>query len=101
VGLNLLRVEHPQVHLIVDKDGKTNQPVPKHPRRARAVQDTLLDLRANEASGERRRAAERPRDSVRNGGARSECEVHYLRDDRPLWDRDRPERSAHEDGQAA
>ncbi len=26
-----LRVEHPQFHLIVDKDGKTNQPTPKHP----------------------------------------------------------------------
>ena len=28
VGLNLLRVEQPRVHLIVDKNGKTNQPVP-------------------------------------------------------------------------
>ena len=34
VGLNLLRVEHPQVHLIVDKDGKTNQPVPRHPSKS-------------------------------------------------------------------
>jgi translocation and assembly module TamB len=49
VGLNLLRVEHPQVHLIVDKDGKTNQPVPKHPAtNNEPLQDTLLDLRANE-----------------------------------------------------
>src|SRR5271155_1456795 len=31
VRLNYLSVEHPQIHLIVDKDGKTNQPVPKHP----------------------------------------------------------------------
>ncbi len=31
IGLNYLRVEQPQVHLIIDKDGKTNQPVPKHP----------------------------------------------------------------------
>src|ERR1019366_3390170 len=31
VGLNLLRIERPSVHLIIDKDGKTNQPVPKHP----------------------------------------------------------------------
>jgi translocation and assembly module TamB len=49
VGLNLLRIEHPQVHLIVDKDGKTNQPVPKHPSKStEPLQDTLLDLRANE-----------------------------------------------------
>jgi translocation and assembly module TamB len=31
IRLKLLRVEHPQFHLIVDRDGKTNQPVPKHP----------------------------------------------------------------------
>jgi translocation and assembly module TamB len=49
VGLNLLRVEHPQVHLIIDKNGKTNQPVPKHPTTStEPLQDTLLDLRANE-----------------------------------------------------
>jgi translocation and assembly module TamB len=49
VGLNLLRVEHPQVHLIVDKNGRTNQPVPKHPSTSNEpIQDTLLDLRANE-----------------------------------------------------
>ena len=50
VRLKLLRVEHPQFHLIVDKDGKTNQPVPKHPSTSNEpVQDTLLDLRAKEA----------------------------------------------------
>ncbi|MGD0798555.1 MAG: translocation/assembly module TamB domain-containing protein [Acidobacteriaceae bacterium] len=50
VGLNLLRVEHPQVHVIVDKDGRTNQPTPKHPKASEEpLQDTLLDLRANEA----------------------------------------------------
>ncbi len=49
VGLNLLRIEHPQVHLIIDKDGKTNQPVPKHPATStEPIQDTLLDLRAND-----------------------------------------------------
>ena len=47
VSLNYLRVEHPQVHLIVDKDGKTNQPVPKHPSTSKKpVMDTLLDLKA-------------------------------------------------------
>lgn len=51
VGLDLLQVEHPQFHLIIDKDGKTNQPVPKHPRTStEPLQDTLLDLRANEAN---------------------------------------------------
>jgi translocation and assembly module TamB len=49
VGLNLLRIEQPQIHLIIDKNGKTNQPVPKHPSTsAEPLQDTLLDLRANE-----------------------------------------------------
>ena len=50
IGLSLLRIEHPQVHLIIDKDGKTNQPVPKHPSTStEPVQDTLLDLKAGEA----------------------------------------------------
>ncbi|NYF79751.1 translocation/assembly module TamB domain-containing protein [Granulicella arctica] len=49
VGLNLLRVEHPQVHLIIDKDGKTNQPAPKHPSTSKTpVIDTLLDLKARD-----------------------------------------------------
>jgi len=49
VGLDLLRVEHPQVHLIVDKDGHTNQPVPKHPQTSsEPMQDALLDLKATE-----------------------------------------------------
>jgi translocation and assembly module TamB len=50
IRLKLLRVEHPQFHLIVDKDGRTNQPAPKHPKTStEPVQDTLLDLRAKEA----------------------------------------------------
>ncbi len=49
IGLNLLRVEAPHVHLIVYKDGSTNQPVPKHPTpSSEPVQDTLLDLKATE-----------------------------------------------------
>jgi translocation and assembly module TamB len=49
IGLDLLRVEGPRVHLIVDKDGKTNQPVPKHPTKStEPVQDTLLDLKARD-----------------------------------------------------
>jgi translocation and assembly module TamB len=51
VGLKLLRVEKPQLHLMVDKDGKTNAPVPKHPSVSKKpVVDTLLDLRAREVS---------------------------------------------------
>ncbi|MGD0446021.1 MAG: translocation/assembly module TamB, partial [Edaphobacter sp.] len=49
VRLNYLGVEHPQFHLIVDKDGKTNQPEPKHPKTSKTpVTDTLLDLKAGE-----------------------------------------------------
>jgi translocation and assembly module TamB len=49
VSLNYLRVDRLQVHLIVDKDGKTNQPVPKHPNTSNEpVADTLLDLKAKE-----------------------------------------------------
>jgi translocation and assembly module TamB len=49
VSLDYLRVDHLQVHLIIDKDGKTNQPEPKHPNSSKeAVTDTLLDLKAKE-----------------------------------------------------
>src|SRR5579875_1594976 len=49
IGLNFLRVEQPHAHLIIDKDGKTNQPVPKHPSTStEPVQDSLLDLQAKE-----------------------------------------------------
>ena len=47
VGLNYLRVDQPHFHLIVDKDGKTNQPVPKKPSSStEPIQDALLDLQA-------------------------------------------------------
>jgi translocation and assembly module TamB len=49
IGLNFLRVEQPHVHLIVDKDGKTNQPTPKRPTPStEPVQDAVLDLKAGE-----------------------------------------------------
>jgi translocation and assembly module TamB len=49
VGLDLLRVESPRVHLIVDKDGRTNQPVPKKKTQSNEpVIDTLLDLKAKD-----------------------------------------------------
>jgi translocation and assembly module TamB len=47
IGLNYLRIEQPHIHLIIDKNGKTNQPVPKHPSAStEPIQDTLLDLQA-------------------------------------------------------
>jgi translocation and assembly module TamB len=47
IGLNYLRVEEPHLHLIVYKNGDTNQPVPKHPSTStEPMQDTLLDLQA-------------------------------------------------------
>jgi len=50
INLNYLGVDHPQFHLMIDKDGKTNQPVPKHPHAQKAsVTDTLLDLKTKEA----------------------------------------------------
>ncbi|GGG80659.1 translocation/assembly module TamB domain-containing protein [Edaphobacter dinghuensis] len=49
ISLNFLRVDHPQVHLMIDKNGKTNQPVPKHPSTSKEpVMDTLLDLKAKQ-----------------------------------------------------
>jgi translocation and assembly module TamB len=51
VGLKLLRVEKPQVHLMVDKDGNTNVPAPKHLAVSKKpMVDTLLDLRAREVA---------------------------------------------------
>jgi translocation and assembly module TamB len=47
VSLRYLRVEQPRFHLIVDKDGHSNAPVPKHKSTSNeSVQDTLLDLQA-------------------------------------------------------
>ena len=47
IGLNYLRVEQPHFHLIIDKNGKTNQPVPKHTAPStEPIQNTLLDLQA-------------------------------------------------------
>jgi translocation and assembly module TamB len=47
ISLRYLRVEQPHVHLIIDKNGHTNQPTPKHPSTStEPIQDTLLDLQA-------------------------------------------------------
>jgi len=48
ISLDFLRVEQPRVHLIVNKDGTTNQPVPKTKSTSNEpVLDTLLDLQAH------------------------------------------------------
>jgi translocation and assembly module TamB len=47
IGLNYLGVEQPHFHLIIDKDGKTNQPTPRQQSNStEPVQNTLLDLQA-------------------------------------------------------
>jgi translocation and assembly module TamB len=47
IGLSYLGVEQPHFHLIVDKNGRTNQPVPKHSTQSsEPIQDTLIDLQA-------------------------------------------------------
>jgi translocation and assembly module TamB len=48
VSVRYLRVEQPHIHLIIDKNGRTNQPTPKHPSAPsnEPIQDTLLDLQA-------------------------------------------------------
>ncbi len=48
ISLRYLRVEQPHFHLIMDKDGHSNAPVPKHRSTSNeSVEDTLLDLRAH------------------------------------------------------
>ncbi len=48
ITLALLHVDKPQVHLIINKDGTTNQPVPKVKSTSNEpVLDTLLDLQAS------------------------------------------------------
>jgi translocation and assembly module TamB len=80
VGLKLLRVERPQVHLMVDKDGKTNVPTPKHPSTSKEpVADTLLDLRAKEVALVDGVALVNDRAIPFDVAARDlDAEVHYL-----------------------
>ncbi len=48
ITLALLHVDRPQVHLIINKDGTTNQPIPKTKSTStEPVLDTLLDLQAS------------------------------------------------------
>ena len=49
VSLSLLRVESPQIHIVVDKDGKNNIPTPKKKNQSnQPIADTLLDLKAQQ-----------------------------------------------------
>ena len=49
VSLSLLRVESPRIHIIIDKDGKTNQPTPRKKNPSNEpIPDTLLDLKAEQ-----------------------------------------------------
>jgi translocation and assembly module TamB len=46
VVLHALEVDHPSFHLIINPDGSTNQPHPKHaPKPGKPIIDTLFDLR--------------------------------------------------------
>ncbi len=80
IALNLLRVEHPQIHLIIDKDGKTNQPTPKHPSTSKEpLSDTLLDLKAHEVEIQNGVALLNDRAIPLDVAARElEAEVHYI-----------------------
>lgn len=80
VGVSLLRVEQPHIHLIIDKDGKTNQPVPRHPSTSsEPVQNTLLDLQAGKVELADGLAVVNDRPVPFNLAARDlNAEVHYL-----------------------
>ena len=80
VGLNYLRIEQPHFHLIIDKDGKTNQPVPKKPSTStEPVQNTLLDLQAKQVELANGLAVVNDRAIPFDMAARDlEAAVHYI-----------------------
>ena len=80
IRLSYLGVVHPQIHLIVDKDGKTNQPVPKHPSTSKTpVTDTLLDLKAQQVVLTHGLALVNDKAIPFDAAARDlNAEVHYL-----------------------
>ena len=80
IGLNYLRVEEPHLHLIIDKAGNTNQPVPKHPKpTTEPVQDTLLDLQATEVELANGLAVVNDRAIPFDAAARDlNAQVHYI-----------------------
>ena len=80
IRLSYLGVVHPQIHLIIDKDGKTNQPVPKHPSTSKTpLTDTLLDLKAQQVVLTRGLALVNDKAIPFDAAARDlDAEVHYL-----------------------
>jgi translocation and assembly module TamB len=80
ISLNSLEVDHPQFHLIVDKDGHTNQPTPRHPSNSKTpITDTLLDLRAKSVELANGVALINDRAIPFDLAARDlEAEIHYL-----------------------
>ncbi len=80
LGLNYLRIEQPHFHLIIDKDGKTNQPVPKKPSTStEPVQNTLLDLQAKQVELANGLAVVNDRAIPFDMAARDlEAAVHYI-----------------------
>ena len=81
VSVNYLAIEQPQVHLIIDKDGKTNQPVPKKKSQSNEpVTDTLLDLKAEKVLLTNGLALVNDRAIPFNVAAKDlNAEVHYIR----------------------
>jgi translocation and assembly module TamB len=80
VSLSYLRVDRPQFHLIIDKDGKTNQPTPKHPSTSTTpLSDTLLDLKAKQVEVANGVALINDRAIPFDLAARDlDAEVHYI-----------------------
>ena len=80
VSLDYLRVEHPQAHLMVDQNGATNVPKPKHPSTSKEpVQDTLLDLKAGTVEVLHGVALVNDKATPFELAARGlEAEIHYL-----------------------
>jgi translocation and assembly module TamB len=80
IGLNYLRVDKPGFHLIVDKDGKTNAPTPKHPSTSTTpVQNTLLDLQVTRAEVANGLALVNDKKIPLNAAANDlRAELHYI-----------------------
>ena len=81
ISLRYLRVEQPHFHLIMDKAGHSNAPVPKHRSTSnKSVQDTLLDLRARKVELVDGLAVVNDRAVPFNVAAKDlNAEVHYVR----------------------
>ena len=81
IGLSYLHIDQPHVHLIVDKDGHSNQPVPKHhTTSSQPLQDTLLDLQAGKVELADGLAVLNDRAIPFDLAARNlNAEVHYIR----------------------